>query len=35
MKKTRSQMIHVMCLAFQSGRMEPTHTKTKSAWKKK
>ena len=33
--KTRSQLIHAMCLMFPSGRTEITHTKTKNAWKKK
>ena len=33
--KTRSQVICAKCLAFQSGRTEPTHTETNSAWKKK
>ena len=34
MEKQDHTLIHAMCLAFQSGRTEPTHRETKSAWKK-
>ena len=32
--ENKSQMIHIMCLMFQSGRTELTHRETKYAWKR-